>query len=192
MSEITYPCGCKIHKVDKDKKFIFLCYNHYYINRNNTKRWVNRLNWLEYNKLGFKFSDISLLLVISPKIYQISAKFMLSSFGLLYLKKLNKFLIKKYGISKLTDENKEIEIIETPIRNWITDCLYDLNTIINRVSVLDIEKFIELGNIIELTELELEQVNDIRIYDIIYKFINRLISQKFINEFGLFLLRKYD
>jgi hypothetical protein len=124
------------------------------------------------------------------KISSISSTFLLSSFSLEYLKKLNDFVDKKYLFPQLTlddfyDKDKVMEIKHDikkfrnePIIDWLIDiCLEELKNINDNLVVDDAEKLLKLGRIIDLTTTELNpdrELRDIELYDALYRFQDRL------------------
>lgn len=140
------------------------------------------------------FDDVSNFFFLDKESHEnislISSKFLLSSFILEYLKLLNNLVNTKYDISQLTlsdfENNGKIEeVIEKisesqnePLINWLRDeCLTELSSAIDNFIVDDIKKLNKLGHIIKLTTNELQdnkEIQDIELYDTLYRFINRL------------------
>jgi len=138
--------------------------------------------------------DVDLLYFLNKKSHVdmslISSKFLTAGFALKYLKTLNEFIEKKYNIPKLTpmdfidtDKMEQVrqrmaELEDEPIINWLIDeCLEKLKDAIDKVDVDNIDKLAELGHIINLSEKELsfkDRNEDIEIYDVVYRYLNRL------------------
>ena len=162
----------------------------------NVKELIKKAN---ENRNTFPYSDkvlsnVGNFFVLDERSHEsissISAKFLLSSFSLEYLKLLNKLIETKYRTPQLTlsdfeDSKKLIEIKKSfseirdePFINWlIEDCLNELNDIIDDICVTNSNDLNKLGNIIKLTMNELEseeEIQDIELYDSLYRFKDRL------------------
>lgn len=138
--------------------------------------------------------DIDILYLLDKKshadISLISAKFLTAGFALDYLKTLNELMKKKYNLPQLTlldfIDNDKIEQIkqrtseleDEPIINWLRDdVLEKLKDAIEDVDVDNINRLVDLGHIINLSEKELsfrDKNEDIEKYDIIYRYLSRL------------------
>jgi len=153
----------------KRKKFCF----------SNAKKTVKDVDILYF--LGNKcHADISL----------ISSQFLTAGFALDYLKTLNDFIMKRYNLPQLTllefTDNDKIEqtkqkiseLENEPIINWLRDeGLEKLKDAIKDVDVDNINRLVDLGHIVNLSEKELsfnDKNEDIEIYDIVYRYLNRL------------------
>ncbi|OPY16692.1 MAG: hypothetical protein A4E23_01678 [Methanomethylovorans sp. PtaU1.Bin073] len=118
-------------------------------------------------------------------IYDISAKYLLASFSLDYLKLLSKHLEEKYLHHQVTlshfedvDKKKQVEKVfndskNTPVIQWLRDdCLVTLKDAVDHLIVDDMDDVLNLGNILDLTLDELEnegETRDIELYDVPYR-----------------------
>lgn len=119
----------------------------------------------------------------------IAGKYIISSYSLEYLKRLNKLIEEKYSIkqlslldfeneTKIEEIKKEIKDVENePFMVWLKDvCLEDLRQMCENIDIKDTGSLNKLGHIINLTlnELKNEETNDVDLYDAHYKFQTRL------------------
>lgn len=138
--------------------------------------------------------DIDILYLLDKQSHQnvcsISSKFLVSSFTLNYLKIINKFVENKFKFHQLTlsdfVEFDKIQLIKSrihelddePVIIWLRkECLEELKNALDNLDVDNINKLVELGHIINLLEKELlniEQNDDIEMYDILYGYLRRL------------------
>lgn len=143
--------------------------------------------------------DVDLLYLLDKKSHEnicmISSKFLVAGFTLNYLKAINEVLEKKYKFPQLTlidfiDEDKLeqirqgiIELKNEPLIDWLKEeCLEELKDAVEDINADNIEKLVELGQIINLSQKELsfeDSNEEIEIYDIGYRYLNRL------DDFGL-------
>jgi hypothetical protein len=138
--------------------------------------------------------DVDILFFLNKKSHEnislISSKFLAASFALNYLKAINEIIEKKYKVPQLTlidfiDQDKLeqtrqriIELEDEPIFDWLKEeCLEELKDAIDNVEVDNLERLVKFGQIINLSEKELSLMDtdkDIEIYDIVYRYLNRL------------------
>jgi|GEM_PF-3189990 len=138
--------------------------------------------------------NVDILYLLNKKSHEnissISSKFLVAGFALHYLKAINKIIDKKYKVPQLTlidfidndklEETRQriIELENEPIFNWLKEeCLEELKDAIDNIDVDNLERLVKLGQIINLSEKELSLLDtneDIEIYDIAYRYLNRL------------------
>lgn len=137
--------------------------------------------------------DIDLLYMLDEKcnkdISLISSKFLAAEFTLKYLKIINEIIKEKYKLPQLTLDDftneekmkqarKEIENLkDEPIFNWLKEeCLEELKDAIDNLHIDNIDKLVEFGHIINLSQKELshkERIDGIELYDIFYRYLKR-------------------
>lgn len=137
--------------------------------------------------------DIDTLYLLDNKSHKnislISSKFLATEFSLKYLKILNEIIEEKYKLPQLTLDDftneqtmeqfkqKVIELEDEPIFSWLREeCLEELKDTIDNLNVDNIEKLVEFGHIINLSQKELsnkERIKDVELYDIFYRYVDR-------------------
>lgn len=137
--------------------------------------------------------DIDTLYLLDKKSHKnislISSKFLASEFALKYLNIINDILKIKYKLPQLTldDFTKErkmeqfsqkiAEIEEEPIIDWLKEeCIEELKDAIDNLHIDNIDKLVEFGHIINLSQKELlykERIDGIELYDIFYRYLDR-------------------
>lgn len=138
--------------------------------------------------------DVDILYFLNKRSHKnislISSKYLAAGFTLNYLKAINEVMEKKYNFPQLTlidfidpDKIEEIrqkikEIEKEPIFDWLKEeCIEELKNSIDNIEVDDIDKLVEFGQIINLSQKELSLMDnndDIEIYDIAYRYFKRL------------------
>ncbi len=153
----------------KRKKF-------YFPNAEKTVKDVDKLFWLDKNS--------------HENICLISSKFLVSGFALNYLKAINEIIENKYKIPQLTlidfiDEEKLeqikqriTELKDEPLIDWLKEeCLEELKNAVEGIEADSIEKLVELGQVINLSQKELlleDRNKEIEMYDIAYRYFDRI------------------
>lgn len=140
--------------------------------------------------------DIDILYLLDEKSHKnislISSKFLASEFTLKYLKIINEIIKEKYKLPQLTLDDftneekmnkarKEIDDLkDEPIFNWLKEeCLEELKDAIDNLHIDNIDKLVEFGHIINLSQKELsnkERIDGIELYDIFYRYLKRTNS----------------
>jgi hypothetical protein len=154
----------------------------------------NRLVFSNSEKV---INDIEILYMLnranSQLTLSISSKFLVSSFALEFLKVLGDIIKRRYNIQLTLEEfkNKECrdkleikisELKKETLIEWSTECLENLKDVVDNININDLNDIITLGHIIDLTKEELLRVANkieiVEIYDILYRYINRLDNLK--------------
>lgn len=154
----------------------------------------------QVRKTKYEFPDSLKVLQDVNKIYMldnhsseimasISGNYLLSSYSLEILKRMNRLIEEKYSIKQLTlsdfeDKDKleeikrEIESLkDEPFMIWLkTVCLKDLKENHDNLDITNVHNLNKFGHIINLSlnELKNEDAQDIELYDIHYRFQKRL------------------
>lgn len=141
--------------------------------------------------------DIGILYTLNKKssqiTFSISSKFLVSLFALEFLNVLGNIIKNKYNIQLTLEDFKNSERLDqikmkiSELKNetvidWSTECLENLKDVIDNINVDNLDRLMTLGHVINLTEEELLRVADkiesIEIYDILYRYLNRLNNLK--------------
>jgi len=119
---------------------------------------------------------------------KISSKYLLSTFIMEYLQKLNQLVKEKYSLentSSLFEKDSVVpdkldEISDEPLVSWLDDeCLLELDDLIKDIKVFNKESLIKFGHILYLTKKELDELSvnqDLEIYDLFFRLKERLNS----------------
>lgn len=137
--------------------------------------------------------DIDILYLLDEKSHKdislISSKFLASEFTLKYLKIINEIIEEKYKLPQLTlddftneEKMKQVrqkidDLKDEPIFNWLNEeCIEELKDAIDSLHIDNIDKLVEFGHIINLSQKELsykERIEGVELYDIFYRYLDR-------------------